>query len=333
MIGSADPLNAGSTNYQQHLTNAELMNRLGKRSVEAGVGPLYFHNHASSFNAKVMDNGVLKPMWQVLIERTDPRYVKSQIDIGWAVSGGADVAALVNTYPNRISSFHVKDVVNPQPNSATSSLRALGDGDINFAPIFVAAKNRVKLYHYEYDPVAIGATAASTRSSPRQELRGPQGRPGRSAGHHKPTFTSVPAGTAAANNVVPVTVTNKGDAAPRSRACRSPRRRTTAATRRVTTSRSSRKLLRHRQRRSARGRQGRVDDPATPDVNEAAPAVPAGTCTVNVGFKPSARTTCRSPASCWPPPLMTRGRRSCWSPRAPATLLAPWAATSRPCWR
>ena len=52
--------------------------------------------------------------------------------------------ALINTYPNRISSFHVKDVVNPQPSSGTSSLRALGDGDINFAPIFVAAKNRVK---------------------------------------------------------------------------------------------------------------------------------------------------------------------------------------------
>ena len=29
------------------------------------------------------------------------------------------------------------------------------------------------------------------------------------------------------------------------------------------------------------------DNPATPDVNEAAPAVPAGTCTVNVGFKPT----------------------------------------------
>ncbi len=30
-----------------------------------------------------------------------------------------------------------------------------------------------------------------------------------------------------------------------------------------------------------------ADDPATPDVNEASPAVPSGTCTVNVGFKPT----------------------------------------------
>ena len=34
------------------------MNRVGKRSVEAGVGPAYFHNHASSFNRKINDAGV-----------------------------------------------------------------------------------------------------------------------------------------------------------------------------------------------------------------------------------------------------------------------------------
>jgi hypothetical protein len=39
VIGAADPLNAGSSSLQQNLTNAQLMNRIGKRSVEAGVGP------------------------------------------------------------------------------------------------------------------------------------------------------------------------------------------------------------------------------------------------------------------------------------------------------
>jgi hypothetical protein len=56
VIGAADPLNAGSTSLQQNLANAQQMNRVGKRSVEAGVGPAYFHNHASAFN----DAGVLK---------------------------------------------------------------------------------------------------------------------------------------------------------------------------------------------------------------------------------------------------------------------------------
>jgi hypothetical protein len=43
VIGAADPLNAGSTSLQQNLINAQQMNRIGKRSVEAGVGPAYFH--------------------------------------------------------------------------------------------------------------------------------------------------------------------------------------------------------------------------------------------------------------------------------------------------
>src|SRR4051794_24095246 len=41
MIGAADPPNAGSTNLQQNITNAATINALGKRSVEAGVGPAY----------------------------------------------------------------------------------------------------------------------------------------------------------------------------------------------------------------------------------------------------------------------------------------------------
>ena len=87
MIGAADPLNAGSTSLQQNLINAQQMNRIGKRSVEAGVGPAYFHNHASSFTAKINDAGVMKTQWQFLMDHTDPRYVRAQIDLGWAVSG------------------------------------------------------------------------------------------------------------------------------------------------------------------------------------------------------------------------------------------------------
>jgi sugar phosphate isomerase/epimerase len=89
VIGSADPpgINNPSFSYADVLALAQRMNRLGKRSVEAGLGPAYFHNHASSFVKKFTDNGVLKSTWEILMDRTDPRYVKAQIDIGWAVSG------------------------------------------------------------------------------------------------------------------------------------------------------------------------------------------------------------------------------------------------------
>ena len=66
------------------------MNRLGKRSVEAGVGPAYFHNHASSFNREVQRRRrASKTQWEFLMDHTDPRYVRAQIDLGWAVSASS----------------------------------------------------------------------------------------------------------------------------------------------------------------------------------------------------------------------------------------------------
>ena len=217
VIGAADPLNAGSSSLQQNLINAQLMNRIGKRSVEAGVGPAYFHNHASAFNPanRINDAGVLKTQWQFLMDHTDPRYVRAQIDLGWAVSGQQDMVALMSnpTYAARVISFHVKDVVNPRVNAGTADLRALGDGDINFAPIFAAAKNRVRWYLYEYDPVTPGQNGGfNPFTSADKSFAALAGDPAPVA-YAKPTqFTSVPAGTAAANNVTPIKVTNIGDA-------------------------------------------------------------------------------------------------------------------------
>ena len=42
----------GVGSYQQTLRTAEQLNKLGKRSVELGLGPAYFHNHAAEFGAR-----------------------------------------------------------------------------------------------------------------------------------------------------------------------------------------------------------------------------------------------------------------------------------------
>jgi sugar phosphate isomerase/epimerase len=217
VIGAADPLNAGSTSLQQNLANAQQMNRIGKRSVEAGVGPAYFHNHASSWNAKVNDGGVIKSQWQFLLDHTDPRYVKAQIDLGWAVSGSSlqTVVDTVSnpTYASRLISFHVKDVLNPRVNAGTADLRELGNGDINFAPIFAAAKNKVRYYLYEYDPVTPGNNGGfNPFTSADKSFAALAGDPAPVAFARVPSFNSVPAGTAAANNVTPIPITNVGDA-------------------------------------------------------------------------------------------------------------------------
>ena len=158
---------------------------------------------------------MLKTQWQFLMDHTDPRYVRAQIDLGWAVSGQQDMVALMSnpTYAARVISFHVKDVVNPRVNAGTADLRALGDGDINFAPIFAAAKNRVRCYLYEYDPVTPGNNGGfNPFTSADKSFAALAGDPAPVAYATPTQFTSVPAGTAAANNVTPIKVTNIGDA-------------------------------------------------------------------------------------------------------------------------
>ena len=79
--------------YDAVLRSAETLNRLGKYSVENGVGPVYLHNHAGEFDNKYVDNGVLKTAWDIQIERTDPRYVAYQVDAFWATDAFDDPPA------------------------------------------------------------------------------------------------------------------------------------------------------------------------------------------------------------------------------------------------
>ena len=128
-----------------------LLNRLGKRSVEPGLGPAYFHNHQPEFTIRFMDNGVLKSGWEIIMERTDPRWVLAQIDIGWAVCGAAGAAsgngAVGEAYvTNMINRFEQPDRVlpcqghgRPAPVLRQQRPAQLGVGELNFVPMFAAA--------------------------------------------------------------------------------------------------------------------------------------------------------------------------------------------------
>ena len=88
-IGSGGTAAPGQGTYAQTLATAATLNRLGKRSVEAGVGKVYIHNHTGEFDVKYDVNGTIKTAWEILMDNTDARYVAAQIDAGWA-SGRAD---------------------------------------------------------------------------------------------------------------------------------------------------------------------------------------------------------------------------------------------------
>jgi len=295
---------AAYNSWQGAMNTANLLTRLGKRSVEAGLGPVYFHNHQAEFQARFVDNGVLKSGWEFIMERTDPRYVSAQIDIGWAACGlvyltaptsdtaqaQADVTRLINKFQSRIVSFHVKDVVNLRPTCGNNDQRELGLGEIDFTPMLVAARNRVKYYFAERDPVGVGGptnfnpftntqnSAVALKSNPAAVLKAAP-----------VSFPSVAAGSPAASNQRSVVVRNDGDAPltitnVQVQADALDGGNATAAdfsivSHNCTAANGGGPLAAYQP--------PIADDPATPDVNEARPAVPGGACTVNVGFKPT----------------------------------------------
>ena len=100
-----------------------------------------FHNHNDIVKTV---KGVL-PI-EILMKETDPALVSFQMDIFWAVNGGADPLDLLARYPGRFKMFHVKD--GPAPAYATQT--DVGAGSIDFKTIFARAKG-IEHYFVESD--------------------------------------------------------------------------------------------------------------------------------------------------------------------------------------
>jgi sugar phosphate isomerase/epimerase len=214
-VGSGGVGMPGIGSYANTLATAETLNRLGRRSVEAGVGPIYIHNHQQEFRTKYVDNGVLKSAWEILMERTDPRYVVAELDVLWASDGGYDPVALLNTWGARIPMLHMKDGRNvTAPADATPV--PYGTGEIDFTRIINAAKGNVRYFIYEQDPpidpIFGGPTPASDPFADGAiSLPNLKGAPAPVPHALPPAF---PAGQRGGTTgaPVPVTVRNRGDA-------------------------------------------------------------------------------------------------------------------------
>ena len=132
---------------------AEDLNTAGATARTYGLRVGY-HNHAQEFE---IIEGTF-PM-AVLIEETDPDLVDIQLDLYWAMEGfytynnpEARPLALFERAPGRFTSFHVKDGF---PSEEGVRFADVGEGEIDFGPIFAARKRSgVKHYFVERDDAA-----------------------------------------------------------------------------------------------------------------------------------------------------------------------------------
>jgi sugar phosphate isomerase/epimerase len=105
---------------------AAQFNSAAKKAKDAGFR-FAFHNHNDIIRSQ---NGIL-PI-DILMAETDPSLVFYQMDIYWAVSGGADPLALVKRFPGRFRMFHIKD---GNPPYTDPSQTDVGKGSIDFSHI------------------------------------------------------------------------------------------------------------------------------------------------------------------------------------------------------
>ncbi|WP_284295230.1 sugar phosphate isomerase/epimerase family protein [Leuconostoc litchii] len=83
---------------------SERLNKVGKKLAKNNIHLLY-HNHNSELQ-KVTTN---KTAYDVIIERTDPRYVNFEFDSYWMTDGGANVPAIMKKLGHRMKLWHITD--------------------------------------------------------------------------------------------------------------------------------------------------------------------------------------------------------------------------------
>lgn len=82
---------------------AHTLNAWGKAASAAGLN-FYYHNHDGEFTRF---GG--RPIFDILLEETDPEYVFFELDLAWAAIAGEDIYELVRRHQRRFPYFHVKD--------------------------------------------------------------------------------------------------------------------------------------------------------------------------------------------------------------------------------
>lgn len=91
-------------NREDTLVTAEQLNAIGKKCKENGL-QFYFHNHFHEF--KRWEDTTL---YDILVENTDPTYVKFELDMVWVMRAGLDPIAVLEKLGSRCDIIHQKDL-------------------------------------------------------------------------------------------------------------------------------------------------------------------------------------------------------------------------------
>jgi sugar phosphate isomerase/epimerase len=126
-------------------------NRVGKILKEQYGLRFIYHNHGFEFQP--YGEGTL---YDLIVGKTDPRYVNFELDILWAAFPGQDPAAMLLKYGNRYKTMHLKDLkkgVKGDMSGGGSQENdvALGTGQIDIPAVLKAARKAGVEHYYIED--------------------------------------------------------------------------------------------------------------------------------------------------------------------------------------
>jgi inosose dehydratase len=116
-----------------------LLTELGKRTADLGV-PLGYHNHLNTLSQNPAN-------LDLILEQSDPKYVKLELDTAHLVAGGGDPAKAIEKYHDRLLFLHLKDVRDIPADTPKAKYPfefvELGRGRVDLPSVF-AALEKVK---------------------------------------------------------------------------------------------------------------------------------------------------------------------------------------------
>jgi sugar phosphate isomerase/epimerase len=149
-VGFAWIPHQGSFSKADAINAVAFMNETAQKLKKSG---LHFFYHPHGFEFIPAEGG--GTLFDYIAQNTIPE-MSFQLDAFWAMRGGAEPALLLNKYPNRFSSLHIKDLMWGTPTSdysggaPDSTSVVIGKGQINWTEVLKAAiKSGVKHYYIE----------------------------------------------------------------------------------------------------------------------------------------------------------------------------------------
>lgn len=139
------------------LSAIEVFNRAGKKLSAAGLR-FFYHLHGYEFVPNEGESGTL---FDLLLAKTDPRFVHIQLDTYHAAFPGQDPAMLLQKYPGRFLSLHLKDLRRDAVGDHSGDFREqdavpIGQGKINWPEVLRASrKEGIRRYIVEDETAAV----------------------------------------------------------------------------------------------------------------------------------------------------------------------------------